>query len=119
MVDSRRGWTPTLLAALAHAPASFQGPCADRALTAKGTELAATCWRIAARRAPIKAVVAVLVVIEHHPDHDLAHGHHRRSLRRPRTPLLNPAQPRESQASRHRTTTGDGIPGHPRSTSRA
>src|ERR1035437_1181468 len=38
-------------------------------LTGKGTHMAATCRRIASRRARIKAIVA----IEHQPDHDLAH----------------------------------------------
>ena len=52
----------------------------------KGTCLSARYSRIARRRGPNKAAVA----IAHHPRVGLAHGRHRRNLHRPRRRLLQP-----------------------------
>ena len=47
-------------------------------------------------------------------DRDLAHGHHRHPLRRPRRRLLHPAPPRPGQEARDPPARSHGLPRHPR-----
>ena len=48
-----------------------------------------------------------------HAHRDLAHGHHRHPLRRPRRRLLRPTPPRPRKEARHPPTRSHGLPRHP------
>ena len=76
----------------------------------QSTRLAARYRRVASRRGPMKALVAIehtlLTAI-------LAHDQQRRRLRRPRRRLLHPTQPRQDQATSAEPTATTGLRGHP------
>ncbi len=73
------------------------------------TYLSAKHRRIASRRGPIKALVAVEHAMLLAIWHMLTNG----VLRRPRRRLLHPPQPRQNQEPRHRSAPQDGLRRHP------